>query len=197
LLERDGWQDYELGAYVHAPDAHYALLQHVLGLHPTGTALEFGVGKGQSTRLIAHQMPVIGFDSFQGLPEFWREEPGERFDVGAFNCPPPVIRNSRLVIGLFADPLPTFDFAALDYIGLVHFDADLYSSTATALNHVEPHLRPGCYLVFDEWHGFHGAGPDVHPEGPISITGTARFVLGPPDAWRQYARVLLRMLVSV
>jgi SAM-dependent methyltransferase len=161
--ERDGWQDYELGAYVHAPDAHYALLQHVLGLHPTGTALEFGVGKGQSTRLIAHQMPVIGFDSFQGLPEFWREEPGERFDVGAFNCPPPVIRNSRLVIGLFADPLPTFDFAALDYIGLVHFDADLYSSTATALNHVEPHLRPGCYLVFDEWHGFHGAGPDVHP----------------------------------
>ena len=46
----------------------------------------------------------------------------------------------------------------------MHFDADLYSSTATALNHVGPHLRPGCYVVFDEWHGFHGAGPDLHEQ---------------------------------
>jgi hypothetical protein len=40
---------------------------------------------------------------------------------------PPVIRNGRLAIRLFADTLPTFDFAAPDYIGLVHFDADLYT----------------------------------------------------------------------
>ena len=38
-----------------------------------------------------------------------------------------MIRNSRLVIGRFADTLPTFDFAALDYVGLVNFDAGLYS----------------------------------------------------------------------
>jgi hypothetical protein len=29
---------------------------------------------------------------------------------------------------------------------------------------VGPHLRPGCYVVFDEWHAFHGAGPDVHEQ---------------------------------
>jgi hypothetical protein len=31
---------------------------------------------------------------------------------------PPVIRNGQLAIRLFADTLPTFDFAAPDYIGL-------------------------------------------------------------------------------
>ena len=52
---------------------HFGLLEHVLSSDPEGTAVEFGVGTGQSTRLIAERMPVVGFDSFQGLPEFWRK----------------------------------------------------------------------------------------------------------------------------
>lgn len=68
----EGVQDYQLGPYF-PPAEHYSLLRHVVGLRPSGVALEFGVGKGESTRIIAEHMPVIGFDSFTGLPEDWRD----------------------------------------------------------------------------------------------------------------------------
>lgn len=142
----------DLGPYIE-PVHHYSLLEHVLNLGPTGTAIEFGVATGQSTRLIAAHMPVIGFDSFQGLPEAWR--PG--FPKGKFKVDPPKIPNTRLIVGLFADTLPGFDFASLvPHIGLVHFDADLHSSTKTALYYIGLHLRPGVFAVFDEYHSYPG-----------------------------------------
>ena len=128
---------------------HYALLRHVISLNPTGTAVEFGVGKGESTAIIAAHMPVIGFDSFQGLPEDWRDE----FPQGSFAHPKPDIPNTRFVEGWYTDTVPGFNFPDL---GLVHVDCDLYSSTAVALKHVIPHLRPGCFLVFDEFHSYPG-----------------------------------------
>ena len=132
-------------------DHHYALLEHVLPMC-TGVAVEFGTGAGESTALIAAHMPVISFGSINGLPEDWRD--GE-YPAGSFAHPLPVIDNATLVEGLFTDTLPSIDFSALD-IGLCHFDADLYSSTATALEHVGPHLRSGTIVVFDEYHSFSG-----------------------------------------
>jgi len=97
-------------------------------------------------------MPVIGFDSFAGLPEDWRTE----FPKGSFAHPKPDIDNATIVEGWFADTLPAFDFSGLD-IGLVHFDADLHSSTATALEYIGPHIGNGTIVVFDEFHSFDGA----------------------------------------
>jgi hypothetical protein len=40
-----------------------------------GLILEFGVYKGESINYIARRLPkdlIYGFDSFEGLPEFWR-----------------------------------------------------------------------------------------------------------------------------
>ena len=143
-------QDYTLGNQAPETGSHYELLQHVLTLNPAGIALEFGVGRGESTRLIAAHMPVIGFDSWLGLPEAWR--PG--FPKGMFAAMPPNgIPNADFVDGWYEDSLPDFDFARVD-IGLVHIDCDLYSSTATVLEHIGPHLHPGTYVVFDEWHGY-------------------------------------------
>ncbi|AER47866.1 O-methyltransferase [Mycobacterium phage Hannaconda] len=139
------------GQYIE-PVEHYALLRHVVGLCGAGVALEFGVAKGDSTRIIAESLPVIGFDSFEGLPEDWR--PG--YPKGKFAHDPPEIDNCTLVTGLFADTLPGFHFESLGRISLVHLDADLYSSTALALEHVGPHLQAGAYLVFDEFHGYAG-----------------------------------------
>ena len=130
----------------------WPLLRHVLDLGPQGTAVEFGVYQGNTTRLIAERMPVVGFDSGQGLPENWR--PG--FDKGQFAGPLPVIENATMVEGWFADTLPRFDFAALGYIGLVNIDCDLYSSTKTVLEYLGPHLKPGCFIYFDEMFGYHG-----------------------------------------
>ena len=144
-------QDYDLGTRI-ADIGPYPAIRQVVDMQPAGTAVEFGVGSGTSTAIIAEQMPVVGFDSGQGLPEDWRPE----FPRGSFAYGIPDVPKAKIVEGWFADTLPGFDFEALGYIGLVHFDADLYSSTATALKYVGPHLRPGCYVVFDEWHGYNG-----------------------------------------
>lgn len=141
-------RSYALGKRL--TDTYEGTLDHVLDLVAGGVALEFGVGSGKSLRRIATHMPVIGFDSWQGLPETW--EAG-RFDKGTFKCDPPTVPNTRLVEGLYADTLPTFDFEDYD-IRLVHIDCDLYTSTMTVLEHVTPHLHAGCFIVFDEYHGF-------------------------------------------
>ena len=179
-LESQPRQDYSLGRRL--GNDMTSTLAHVLGLRPSGTALEFGVGQGQTLNMIARRMPVIGFDSFQGLPEKWREG----FDKGMFACEPPEVRNATIVPGLFEDTLPDFDFP--DRVGLVHIDCDLYSSTKTVLEHLEPHLRPGCILVFDEWHGFPGASEEAHEQKAFrefaSRTGLTWTVLGHgPEQW--------------
>lgn len=125
-------------------------LRHVLDLKPAGTAVEFGVGSGRSLRMIAGRMPVIGLDSFRGLPERWRDG----FETGMFACTPPLVDNATLVVGLFEDTLPLVAFPA--DVGLWHLDADLESSTRTILSHIGPHLRAGAYVVFDEFHGWPG-----------------------------------------
>ena len=143
--------DYSLGPY-HGGE-HFPLLSHIVNdLHPAGHALEFGVGQGASLRLIAARMPTVGFDSFAGLPDEWR--PG--YPKGAFATTPPAVVNTRLVIGQFADTLPRFDFTTVEPIGLIHFDADLYSSTLFVLVNLLPRLRKGDLLIFDEFVGcFH------------------------------------------
>ena len=141
-------QDYLPGPEVEHV-AGYPLLQHVVDLAPTGVAVEFGVGSGESTGVISRMMPVIGFDSGLGLPEDWKSE----FPKGSFAYGIPQVDNSTIVEGWFAETLPKFDFESLGYIGLVHFDADLYSSTKTALDHIGKYLRPGTFIVFDEFIG--------------------------------------------
>lgn len=139
---------FDMGPRVETGE-HYALLRHVLeGVK--GTALEFGVGRGESTAIIAEHLPVVGFDSWLGLPSNWR--PG--FPKGSFAFMPPDIEGVELVEGWFEDTLPDFDFEALGHIGIVHLDADLYESTAIALECCGPALVAGTVLVFDEFHSY-------------------------------------------
>ena len=113
-------------------------------------ALEFGVGAGDSLRLIAECVPVVGFDAFKGLPEDWRPEyrRGMFAEVGE----PRDIPGATIVIGWFEDTLPGYEWP--EEVSLIHFDADLYSSTRTALLAVGHLLQPGVIVVFDEFHGF-------------------------------------------
>lgn len=146
----------------------YPVLRHVLtgqavegceilgpGPEPHGWAAEFGVWSGTSLEIIAEHMPVIGFDSFEGLPEDWREGfPKGTFEVRGIHSQVDVLTfNAMVVRGLFEDTAPRFPFPPL---GLVHIDCDLYSSTVTALDAVLPHIGPGTVIVFDEYHGYEG-----------------------------------------
>lgn len=143
-------QPYEHGPLIEAY-GHYAVLRHILSLEPTGTALEFGVGSGESTRIIAQHMPVVGFDSFDGLPEDWRAG----FPKGTFACEiPRCLGAAQLEIGLFEDTLPESCWDDIGFIGLVHIDCDLYSSTKAVLDNIGLRLEPGAYVVFDEFWGY-------------------------------------------
>lgn len=171
----------ELGPFVYA--GHYALLRHVMRLTPAAIALEFGVGSGESTRVIAERHKVVAFGSTEGLPEDWRPE----FPKGSFAFPVPEIEGATIIEGWFEDTLPRFDFGVLaERVGLIHLDADLYSSTATALHYATPCIRPGTILVFDEFHGYEGC--EEHEQRAwreyVEDTGVSYTVLGhSQQAW--------------
>lgn len=122
--------------------------------------LEFGVWKGDSMRYFArldrHPDSVFyGFDSFEGLPEDWRGMEAARFDVKGT---PPIIDDSRVhfVKGWFQNSLPPqLDELKKKAEGrkvIVHFDADLYSSTLFLLFTLSAHF-PSFYCIFDEYSG--------------------------------------------
>ena len=135
----------------------YQFLRDIIEEHqPTGWAIEFGVWSGQSLAIIAEHMPVIGLDSFEGLPEDWRPE----FPKGSFGPSSATIEyapdNAMLVTGWFENTLTKLTDRGMPPIGLVHIDCDLYSSTKTALYGMLDYIDVGTIIVFDEYHGYEG-----------------------------------------
>ena len=118
-----------------------------------GLYLEFGVGRGKSIRWIGARADrtVYGFDSFEGIPEYWNGNP-----VGAFAQKklPKVPDNVQFEIGLFDQTLPGFLDQHADPVSLLHVDCDLYSSTVTILDALGPRLQPGAVILFDEYYNF-------------------------------------------
>ena len=136
-------------------------LVHALatGELPAGVLVECGVHQGNSIRLIASALPgrkVVGFDSFEGLPESWGR-PDMSFEAGAFDVggrlPENMPGNVALVRGWFDATLPAFAAsleASGERIALLHVDCDIYSSTVTVLERLGPLLADGAVVVFDE-----------------------------------------------
>jgi hypothetical protein len=132
-------------------------LQH----KPNTLWLEFGVASGRTINYISGftNDKVYGFDSFEGLPEKWRDG----FDKGFFHrngTLPEVNKNVVLIKGWFKDTLPSF-MKKQNYkkVSFLHIDADLYSSTKFILNNLKDHLDKDCVVVFDElvnYPGFDG-----------------------------------------
>ena len=120
--------------------------------------LEFGVFRGSTINNMSNYTKdtVYGFDSFEGLPEFWREG----FDAGAFNLEgqlPSVNNNVELIKGWFTETLPTFlEAHPSSNITLLHIDCDLYSSTKYVLDTCRYFIKPGCIVVFDELINYDG-----------------------------------------
>jgi|SRR5215469_8973485 len=125
------------------------ILEHV---PPYGTMLELGVYQGQSFNEICalvHPRLVHGFDWWRGLPEDW-DDHGSAGLLNMHGVPPDCPDNGRWVIGLIRGTLPEF----VDNHGeaaFVHFDMDVYTSTAEALHYLK--FLPGAILVFDEIDG--------------------------------------------
>ena len=109
---------------------------------------EFGVWMGNSFRYLIDSFPAgFGFDTFEGLPENWHGlPPGTYSSFGQV----PNILGADFITGEFRDTLPGFFGEARPMAGLINFDADLYSSTMTALTHAAPVIDDRTVLIFDE-----------------------------------------------
>jgi hypothetical protein len=134
----------------------YDIVARTIGGGPV-TYLEFGVAHGWSMQQISALFPdpaaaFVGFDSFEGLPEAWGP-----YNPGAFsnNGTAPSTADSRIrfVKGWFQNSVPEFLRAnKLHGPVLVHFDADLYTSTLFLLTTLWHHI-PEYYFLFDEFTG--------------------------------------------
>ncbi|MBI5658428.1 MAG: tetratricopeptide repeat protein [Nitrosomonadales bacterium] len=119
-----------------------------------GLVLEFGVRFGCSIRRIAalaDRQAVHGFDSFEGLPEAWYNEPKGSYSTRGML--PAVPGNVVLHAGWFDDTLPAFLNENAGPVRFMNVDCDLYSSTKTVLELLADRIVAGTVIVFDEYIG--------------------------------------------
>jgi predicted O-methyltransferase YrrM len=148
-------------AEVDSTDSSEVLLERALAQAPWedgALALEFGVFEGASINFLADRLPpgalIHGFDSFEGLPQRWRD--GYAAGTFAVDQLPPVRPNVHLVRGWFDRTLPAFLAEHPGRIAFLHVDCDLYSSAKTVLDLAGPRLAPGAVVVFDEYFNYPG-----------------------------------------
>ncbi|ERN40343.1 hypothetical protein KR51_00032920 [Rubidibacter lacunae KORDI 51-2] len=124
-----------------------------------GLYAEFGVSKGASINLLAKRIPgktIFGFDSFEGLPEFWKrgsysgiEAQSEIFgkDVNM-----DVEDNVKLVKGWFNETVPGFLELHPEPVVFCHMDSDLYSSAKYLFDTLL--FAQTAIIVFDEYFNY-------------------------------------------
>lgn len=132
-----------------------ALREFALKRAGEGLYLEFGVFSGTSINQIATLKPeqtIFGFDSFEGLPETWRDG----FAAGAFQKDnlPEVEKNVVLVKGWFDESLPGFLAEHPGNCAFLHVDCDIYSSAKTVFTLLAERIVPGTVIVFDEYFNY-------------------------------------------
>lgn len=118
--------------------------------------LEFGVYRGESISRVAAlngnpEARLFGFDSFEGLPRDWNDKnPKGTFTVNG-HAPATSDRRIEFIKGWFDQTLPKFvvDYRPQEQVW-IHIDADLYSSAMLVLILLNPCIKPGTIIVFDE-----------------------------------------------
>jgi hypothetical protein len=128
------------------------VFEHMKLQHKPDTLwLEFGVASGYTINYISKftDDKVFGFDSFEGLPEKWRNG----YDKGMFSINgnlPNVNSNVELIKGWFNETLLNFINTQNKKVSFIHMDADLYSSTKYIFDVLRDYIDTDCIIVFDE-----------------------------------------------
>ena len=136
-----------------------SLWEHTLNFYNNNSIilLEFGVHEGGSMskflQLNTNRNSFFyGFDSFIGLPSAWSNWPEGSYSN---NGKIPEIQDSRVnfIKGWFQNTLPNFllNLNEIDNL-IVHYDADLYSSTLFCLMQIDA-LKIPYLAIFDEFVG--------------------------------------------
>lgn len=150
-----------------------ALLSERVGADEIGSYLEFGVAHGGSMACMwralhhegLHDIRLIGFDSFAGLPDSADWEDGGIWQAGQFRTDRSFterflreqqvdLERVTLVEGWFDDTLSEETRQRFDLIkaGVIMIDCDLGSSARAALDFCAPLIRDHTVIVFDDWH---------------------------------------------
>jgi O-methyltransferase len=142
------------------------------GSDDVGAYLEFGVYVGTSL-LCMHRasiaaglpnMPLYGFDSFDGLPTTAAEDDGGAFRGGWYRAERSLVHEhltragidwdrTTLVPGWFDETLcPSLaDRLGIDRAGVILIDCDTYPSARAALRFCAPLIRDRAVVVLDDW----------------------------------------------
>lgn len=134
-----------------------------------GAYLEFGVSRGTSMACMQTELQaaglgharVIGFDSFQGLPE---GSEAQGWDSRAFRSTVPAtrrylkkngadLRRIELIRGWFSDTCTTETAARLGLTkaSVVMIDCDIYTAACEALTFAGLFIDDRAVLIFDDW----------------------------------------------
>ena len=132
------------------------IVKYVLNNEDVKDIVECGCWKGHSSyiisKLIQESKKKISFhifDSFEGLPESWHNEPkGSYSTKGEI---PSVPENVILHDGWFEETLPRFIENHPEPVRFLNIDCDIYSSTKTVLDLLAKQIISGTVIVFDEY----------------------------------------------
>jgi len=119
------------------------------------------------------EIQIVGFDSFQGLPEKSAQADAHvLWSKGSFAHAKEVtlrkveeagfpLKNVLLIEGFFEESLnpANFERVSRHAPSIINVDVDYYTSTKLALEFVAPLLRSGAVFHFDDLWSFHG-----HPD---------------------------------
>jgi hypothetical protein len=118
--------------------------------------LEFGVFRGETYAIWVNNnknaaSAFEGFDTFTGLPEDWGNIKEGSFSAGG-KLPDIRDARSRFHVGLIQDTLPAFvKTLSPDQRKVIHIDVDLYNATLVTLVLLQPCLRKGDIIIFDDF----------------------------------------------
>ncbi len=120
---------------------------------------EFGVAGGDMIKFWVEknshpQSEFYGFDSFEGLPEQWEDKGQGHFNQDGKT---PNLNDDRVefIKGWFQDSVyPFFRQHKVSHKAVYHLDADIFSATLYVLFHLQPFIKTGDILIFDEFSSF-------------------------------------------
>jgi O-methyltransferase len=141
-----------------------------------GDYYEFGLFRGYTflqawnhcKALGLAEVDFYGFDSFEGLPPAEGiDQVDGRFFQGQFACSREDVEKNlagegvdltkvKLIQGYYEDSLTEVlrDQHPFKTAAVVLLDCDYYSSTVTALKWMDPYIRAGTILLFDDWFSY-------------------------------------------
>ncbi len=166
-----------------------------------GCLCEFGVWQGAGlegieklSHTLGENIPVYGFDSFEGMPPTAVELTNDhkidwvvgRYSDTSLEAVQARVPRAKLIKAVFHDLKPLAEYG-IDRVRFARMDCDIYEGYYDALRLLTPHVQVGTYLLFDEG----VAPPDPRYHDSIRDSGERAI-----REWQETSGIKLKMIHS-